>query len=100
MTRQSLTSYHDIGLNLKGASERFIDDYMALKEDLGSAQATIESLIEAIDNTKPLFGAQTPEGNVTSNASQVYFDTTNSPTNVTMYFNENEGVNTGWVVVA
>lgn len=100
MTQEVLRTYADIGVSLPTATQRFIRDYAAMKDDLTSAENAIKRLIEAIDNTKPLFGAQTPEGNVTSNASQVYFDTTNSPASVTMYFNENEGVNTGWVIVA
>ncbi len=89
MSRQTLRSYNDIGQSLKGASDKFIQDYSALKEELAAAQ---KSLV-------PLFGAQPPEGNVTSNASMVYFDTTNSPTNVTMYFNSVVGVDAGWVIV-
>ncbi len=89
MSRQVLRSYKDIETSLKGASDRFVRDYSALKDELAAAQ---ESL-------KPLFGAQNPEGNVTSNNSMVYFDTTNSPVSVDEYFNSTVGVNTGWVIV-
>lgn len=99
MSNQLLNNYNDIGKALPSASERFIKDYSALKTQLQSAQLSITGLIESMESLKPLFDAQTPEGNITSNDTLVFFDTTNAPANVTMYFNDTVGVNTGWVIV-
>jgi len=92
MSRQTLRSYKSIELAVPSATSEFVRDYSAIKDELTAAQ-------NAIENLKPLFGAQTPEGNVTSNNSMTYFDTTNSPTNVDMYFNSVVGSDTGWVIV-
>lgn len=99
MSQQTLKGWRDVTENLQGASQKFVQDYSAVKDDLSSAERSIETLLETIDGFKPLFGAQTPEGNVTSNSSQVYFDTTASPASVTMYFNGSVGADTGWVIV-
>jgi len=99
MTQQVLRGWDDIAKSLPTATDRFVKDYSAMKDDVESLQLSINNLMETIDSYKPLFGAQTPEGNVVSNNSQVYFDTTNSPTSVAMYFNENVGSDTGWVSV-
>lgn len=99
MSRQVLRNFQEIGQALPNAKEQFIEDYDAVKEDLNNAQQSIQSLIDALAEFAPLSGPETPEGNVTSNSSQVYFDTTNSPTNVTMYFNGTIGSDTGWVQV-
>ena len=99
MTLQTLKGWRDFGENLNGASQKFIQDYSAVKDDLSAAEKSITILLETMEGFKPLFGAQTPEGNVVSNNSQVYFDTTNSPTDVTMYINETVGSDTGWVIV-
>ncbi len=88
MSRQILLNHKDIRQAVK-STEQFVEDYSAIKEDLESVTVGF----------KPLFGAGSPEGVVTSNRSQVYFDTTNTPTNVTMYVNETVGVNTNWVQV-
>ena len=98
-TRQTLVNYNDIGNALPGAKQRFIQDYSALKDELLAAQRSIAGLLEAFESLKPLFGAQAPEGNVTSNATLTYFDTTNSPVSVDLYFNDTIGVDTGWVIV-
>ena len=99
MSNQLLRTYNEIGKAIPSASERFVKDYSALKSELTAAKLSITELTESIENLKPLFGAQTPEGSVTSNESLTFFDTTNSPTNVTMYFNEVVGADTGWVIV-
>ncbi len=99
MSRQTLRSYSDIAASLPSAQQRFIQDYSALKDDLLSAQKSITGLLEAFESLKPLFGAQTPEGNVTSNDTLTYFDTTNSPVSVDLYFNDTIGSDTGWVIV-
>lgn len=92
MSRQTLISYKSIELAIPSAKSEFIRDYSAIKDELTAVQRLTESL-------KPLFGAQTPEGNVTSNNSLTYIDTTNSPVSVDMYFNAVVGVDTGWVIV-
>ena len=99
MTRQVLRSYADIAQALPAAKEQFIEDYDAVKEDLTSAQESIQKLSDSLAALSPLFDAGLPESVVTSNSSQVYFDTTNSPTSVTMWFNDTIGVNTGWVQI-
>ena len=90
MSRQLLRSYQDIGASLKGASDKFIKDYSAVKDDLAAA----------IKNLAPLSGVGSPEGNIAANLSRTFFDTTASPVSVTMYFNETVGSKTGWVAVA
>ena len=92
MNPQVLRSYPDIKQNVGNATGKFVQDYSAVKENLAEA-------LRLIEESKTLFGAQTPEGNVTANLSQTFIDTTASPVSVTMYFNENVGSNTGWVVV-
>jgi hypothetical protein len=93
MTRQTLRSYSDIAASLPKATNKFVADYSAMKDDILKA-------LKGVDSLSPQFGTGSPEGVVTANLSQTYYDTTNSPTNVTMYINENVGSNTGWVVVA
>lgn len=95
MTRQILRTYQDIRQSVT-STEQFVEDYDAVKEDLAKAQI---SLTEAIVSLSPLFGTGSPEGVITSNNSMVYFDTTNSPTDVTQYFNDTVGINTNWVQV-
>ena len=97
--RQTLVNYNDIGSALPGATQKFIQDYSALKDELSSTQKAITGLLESFESLKPLFGAQAPEGNVTSNATLTYFDTTNSPVSVDLYFNETVGSDIGWVLV-
>lgn len=99
MSRQTLRSYNDIESSLKGASNKFVRDYSALKDELTAAQKSITGLLDSIESLKPLFDSQAPEGNITSNDSMVYFDVTNSPTSVDMYFNDTVGSDTGWVIV-
>lgn len=92
MRRQLLKSYQSIKLNVGNATDKFVQDYSAVKDNIDEALRLIEEL-------KPLSGDQTPEGNVTANLSQTFIDTTASPVSVTMYFNETVGSDTGWVVV-
>lgn len=89
MTLQTLKSYSEIQQAVPQSTQAFVEDYSALKEDVANIELSF----------KPLFGDQTPEGNVISNRSMIFLDTTNSPTDVTMYFNSVVGVNTGWVIV-
>ncbi len=98
-SRQTLRTYNDIGAALPSAKQKFIQDYSALKDELLAAQRSIAGLLESFESLKPLFGNQTPEGNVTSNDTLTYFDTTNSPVSVDLYFNDTIGVDTGWVIV-
>ncbi len=98
-SRQTLVNYNDIGNALPSATQKFIQDYSALKTELSSTQKAITGLLESFESLQPLFGAQSPEGNVTSNATLTYFDTTNSPVSVDLYFNDTIGVDTGWVIV-
>lgn len=92
MSRQLLRSYRQIKQEVGNSTDKFVQDYSALKDDLAAA-------LKLIDDSKTLSGAQNPEGNVTANLSQKFIDTTASPINVTMYFNETVGSKTGWVVV-
>lgn len=99
MSRQLLRSYRQIKHEVGNSTDKFVQDYSAVKEDLTAALKLITTLTESIDNSKPLFGAQNPEGNVTANLSQTFTDTTASPASVTMYFNDTVGSDTGWVVI-
>ncbi len=92
MSRQLLRSYQDIKRNVGDSTDKFVQDYSAVKADLTEA-------LRLIEDSKTLSGAQTPEGNVTANLSQTFIDTTASPVSVTMYFNDTVGSDTGWVVV-
>jgi len=100
MTRQTLRSYSDISAAIPKATHRFVADYSAVKEDISKNEKNAAIIFDTIKDLVPLFGVGSPEGVTTANLSQIYFDTTNSPVNVTMYTNENAGSNTGWVVVA
>tara|TARA_R100000544_G_scaffold36425_1_gene24721 strand:+ start:2214 stop:2537 length:324 start_codon:yes stop_codon:yes gene_type:complete len=97
--QQEIISYSEARESISFKLESGVNDYMAIKAVLVESVARLNEVIDAVNGSSPLFGAQTPEGNVASNGSQIYFDTTNSPTDVSMYFNENVGVNTGWVKV-
>ena len=99
MTRQILRSFSEIAQALPSAKEQFVEDYDAVKEDLTNAQESIQILIDSLAALSPLFAVGLPESVVTSNSSQVYFDTTNSPTSVTMWFNDTIGSSTGWVQI-
>lgn len=99
MSGQLLKSYAQIAEALPQAKLQFVQDYSALKDSLANNETAVSELLTLIESFKPLFGAQTPENNIESNSSQVYFDTTNSPTSVDMYFNDTIGSLTGWVKV-
>ena len=92
MNPQLLRGYQDIKRNVGNSTDKFVQDYSAVKENLAAA-------LKLIEDSKTLSGAQNPEGNITANLSQTFIDTTASPVSVTMYFNANVGSDTGWVVV-
>ena len=100
MTRQTLRAYRDIAASLPKATNKFVADYSAVKEDINKNEKNVVIIFDTIKDLVPLFGVGSPEGVTAANLSQIYFDTTNTPTTVTMYTNENVGSNTGWVVVA
>ena len=91
MSLQVLENYADVSEALPQASERFIQDYLALKQE------TIEKLNlteQALESLQPQFGNGSPEGVITSNLNRTYFDT--SGVNAIMYINEIIGSDTGW----
>lgn len=95
-SRQTIVEYAEAAEVYKLNSEYGTDDLMAMKAD-------IRNLIALINDTNstftPQFGTGSPNSVVTSNYNRTYFDTTLSPVSVTMFVNENVGVNTGWVQV-
>lgn len=90
-TRQIITEYSEVRETYKITNEQAIEDLMAMKAD-------IFQLLQQV-NTGVLSGVGSPEGDIESNSSRLYADLTNSPTSVTMYFNEDIGSTTGWVEV-
>ena len=89
MSRQVLKSFSEIAQAVPQATDSFVEDYDALKED-----------VEAIANSfKPLSGVGSPVGVVISNNSKTYYDTTLSPVSVTAWFSDTIGVDTDWVIV-
>lgn len=95
-SRQTVLEYGEVPQAYNMSSEYGIDDLMALKEDI----AALISLVNDSNSTfTPQFGTGSPEGLVTSNFNRTYYDTTLSPVSVTLYVNQNVGVNTGWVIV-
>ena len=87
-SRQEILSYQDASEAINFKSERGLESYMALLEDM-------RNTIETLNNSSIKFGIIAPENEVTSNNSQLYFDTVTS----TMYTNPNIGLNTGWVAI-
>ena len=95
-TRQVITEYTEANQSISFKNENGIEDYMALK---GDVVKILTILNNDASTFTPQFGTGSPESVVTSNYNRTYFDTTNSPTSVTMYVNETVGVDTGWVPV-
>ena len=92
-SRQIALEYSDIRELYNFKKDNTIEDFAAMKAD-------IKSLIELMNNnSQPLFGVGSPEGLVAANNSLLYFDTTNEPTNVTMWTNQTVGGVTGWIPV-
>lgn len=98
-SRQVVKEYKEANDSISFKSELGLEDYMGLKDDVNRIITALSELSESVSSLSPLSGTGSPEGVVTSNLSQVYYDLTNAPTNVTMYFNENVGVDTGWLQV-
>ncbi len=91
MSRQTIESYEEARDSIKFINENGVEDYMAMKDDINSVLTLIgEGMFS------PKFGEGSPEGVVTSNLSKQYIDTLTDP--VTVYFNLNSSVNTGWFV--
>jgi hypothetical protein len=93
-SNQVVTEYQEAESLISFKGVNGVEDYMGLKSDINSLLTLINS-----ETFTPQFGIGNPESVVTSNYSKTYFDTTSSPTSVTMYVNENVNVNTGWVPV-
>lgn len=85
-SRQIIESYAEV-FGVLG--QHVTEDYMGMKQD-------INLLAQLLESYKPQFGTGSPEGAVTSNNSQLYFDTSVSP--VILYVNPTVGVNTGWEI--
>jgi hypothetical protein len=74
--------------------ESGVNDYMSLKAKITEAVVIVNQLVDFINNSAPQFGTGSPEGVVTANNSQVYYDTSVAP--VIMYVNQSIGADTGW----
>ncbi len=87
MSRQTINSYTEAWESISFKNDNGVEDYMAMKEDIGQFLTFIgEGMFS------PQFGDGSPEGVVTSNLSKQYIDTT---ANV-VYYNLESSVNTGW----
>lgn len=95
MRPEVLRSDQSISANIS-AKPDFIRDYSALKFNVDELikQTNIEQLASQLT---PIEGTGSPESVVTANYSKLYIDTTNAPTSVSIYFNNNIGSNTGWI---
>jgi len=89
MSRQILESYENIRVALPSASQDFVRDYAAMKDDIN----------DLFKGLSPQFGTGSPEGTVTATASLVYYDVDLSPVSVTGWFNATIGSNTGWTII-
>lgn len=49
MTLQTLRGWRDVTENLEGATQKFVQDYSAVKDDLSSAERSIATLLETIE---------------------------------------------------
>ncbi len=87
MTRQIIQSYEEARNDIGFESERGVEDYMAMKED-----------VLIVNAGAPQFGTVNPNGVVTSNYLRVYFDTSVSP--AIMWVNPEIGADTGWIEVS
>lgn len=87
-SRQAINEYSDAQDSIKFNSDRGLESYMCLVEDM-------RNIIEHLNNSNVQTGIIAPENEITSNNSQFYFDTSTS----TMYTNPDIGVNTGWIAL-
>lgn len=87
MSRQTIFSYAEAIESISFKNDIGVEDYMAMKEDIGEFLTFI-----AEGMFSPLFGQGSPEGTVTSNLSKQYIDTDTN----TIYYNRESSVNTGW----
>lgn len=101
-SRQAIQEYSDAQEAIKFSNDRGLESYMCLLEDMRSVITSLNEVIEAqqtlIDYqaaSSVQFGEVAPDTNITSNNSQLYFNTLTS----TMYTNPNKGVVTGWVAI-
>ena len=67
----------------------------ALIDDYDAKGISIKDIQDNINSLSPMSGEGSPEGNVSSNRSQTYYDISGSG-NITKYFNPSVGVSTGW----
>lgn len=86
-TRQTVIDYSEARDAYKIPTENGLEDFMAMKSDIIFHRVFI-------NNWSPQFGTGSPEGVVTCNNSQVYYDTSVTP--VIMYINQTIGADTGW----
>ena len=87
-SRQLIQQYSDAAEEIKFKSERGLESYMCLLED-------VRNLITHINESSIQYGLVSPEGVTASNNSQLYFDTATS----TLYTNPTIGAITGWVAI-
>jgi len=67
----------------------------ALIDDYDAKGISLKNIQDSVSSNTPQSGEGSPEGSVTSNASQVYYDTSGSGS-VIKYFNPASGSSTGW----
>lgn len=58
----------------------------------------MEQITQAVNNTPPLTGSGTPEGNIEASAGRWYVDTNASSADI--YYKENGDGDTGWVITS
>lgn len=87
-SRQEIQEYQDGNESISFKNGRGLESYMCALED-------IRNLLEHINNSSIQYGTVAPESVITSNNSQLYFDTATS----TLYTNPTISALTGWVAI-
>lgn len=92
--QQEILSHAEAREFISFKAESGVNDYMAEKAKTTESIVRLNEVIDIINDIAPQFGTGSPEGVVTANYSQQYYDTSVSP--VIMYVNQTIGANTGW----
>ena len=87
-SRQEIQQYSDANELINFKNERGLESYMCLLEDM-------RNIITHLNESAIQYGTVTPDNNIKSNNSQLYFNTSTS----TMYTNPEIGALTGWVAI-
>lgn len=92
--QQEIVAHSEARDAISFKQESGLNDYMAIKAKLTETIAVLNQVADYINDSAPQFGTGSPEGVVTANNSQVYYDESVAP--VIMYVNQTIGADTGW----